>query len=69
MPLYTVSIQRRWFGEELKEKLGEYDHNPSHAELRELVAQHQLGGGATLYITGGSAKGAQTVIKARDLKE
>ena len=64
---YVVFLQRRWFGEELKEQLAEYDHKPSSTELRQLGASKQLGGGATLYMSGANGKAPFTSVRARDL--
>lgn len=66
---YVVFLQRRWFGEELQEKLAEYDHAPSSAELLELIHRRQLGGGATLYVRAQGGKGPATVVRARELAD
>lgn len=64
MPGFTVSLRRQWFGEALETKLAELDHEPSAAELLAVAKQHQLGGGATLYVR--SPRGTQT-YRVRDL--
>lgn len=48
--MYDVVLRRRWFGEEMEQKLAEYDHSPSEADLLEVARNHNLGGGATLYV-------------------
>ena len=53
MPAYEVVLRRRWFGEEMEQKLHEYDHEPSEGELRELALRRGLGGSATLYVRSG----------------
>lgn len=68
MAVYTVSLQRRWFGEELETKLAEFDHEPAPAELLALAQQHQLGGGATLHVKAPKGSGHQTQFRVRDLK-
>lgn len=50
--MYDVVLRRRWFGEETVQKLAEFDHSPSEAELLEVARRHSLGGNATLYVRG-----------------
>lgn len=66
MPAYEVLLRRRWFGEEMEQKLGEYDHQPSEDELRELARSHGLGGSATLYVRSGK-KSSGREYRVRDL--
>ena len=65
--MFVVLVRRRWFGEELEQKLGEYDHAPEAAELLELARQHQLGGGATLYVRPLKGRGVGREYKVREL--
>lgn len=69
MATFTVALHRRWFGEELEQKLAEFDHNPAPAELLALAREHQLGGGATLHVKPpkGQAGGGQ--YRVRDLQK
>ncbi len=67
MASFTVSLRRRWFGEELEQKLAEFDHAPTQADLLTLAQQHQLGGGATLYVKPPRGQGGATPYRIRDL--
>ena len=67
MPTFTVSLHRRWFGEEMETKLAEFDHAPDPAELRALATQHQLGGGATLHVKPPKGHGGGGQYRVRDL--
>lgn len=68
MPVFTVSLHRRWFGEELETKLAEFDHEPGATELLALAQQNQLGGGATLHVKAPKGGGQNAQFKVRDLK-
>jgi len=65
--IYTVALKRRWFGEELEQKLAEFDHTPTPADLLALAQQHQLGSGATLYVKPPKGQGGATQHRVRDL--
>lgn len=67
MPRFTVSVRRRWFGEELDQKLHEFDHAPEPAELLELARSNQLGGGATLHVRESRGHGGSQSYRVRDL--
>lgn len=67
MPQFSVSVRRRWFGEELETRLAEFDHRPDAAELVALARDHQLGGGATLHVRGPKGEGGSTAFRVRDL--
>lgn len=67
MSIFTVSLHRRWFGEEMETKLAEFDHAPDQAELRALATQHQLGGGATLHVKPPKGHGGGGQYRVRDL--
>ncbi len=66
MPGYDVVLRRRWFGEEMEQKLGEYDHQPDNEELRALAELHKLGGGATIYVRS-KGKGGGREYRVREL--
>ncbi len=68
MPRYDVLVRRRWFGEQLEQKLGEYDHLPAAQELLALAQAHQLGGGATLYVQPPKGGGEAHAYRVRDLQ-
>lgn len=68
MAIYTVSLHRRWFGEELETKLAEFDHEPSPSELLTLAQENQLGGGATLHVKAPKGTGQHAQFRVRDLK-
>ena len=67
MPSFDVVLRRRWFGEEMEQKLGEYDHQPDQTELRALAARHKLGGGATIYVRPAKGKGGGREYRVREL--
>lgn len=67
MAVYTVLIRRKWFGEELEQKLAEYDHQPRPEELLALAKQHHLGGGATLHVRA-KGRNAGADYRVRDLE-
>ena len=66
MATFTVSVRRRWFGEELETRLAEFDHRPAPAELVALAREHQLGGGATLHVRAPRAAGGSAAFRVRD---
>ena len=66
MPAFEVVLRRRWFGEEMQQSLGDYDHQPSDAELLELARAKGLGNSATLYVRAARGKGGREV-RVRDL--
>ncbi|MEK7215473.1 MAG: hypothetical protein AAB289_07760 [Chloroflexota bacterium] len=68
MALFTVSVRRRWFGEELDQKLHEFDHAPGPEELLELAHTNQLGGGATLHVRETRGHGGSRSYRVRDLQ-
>ena len=68
MAAFDVVLRRRWFGEEMEQKLGEYDHSPSTDELLDLARQHSLGGSATLYVRPVGGRGAGRDYRVRDLQ-
>ena len=68
-PNFTVSVRRRWFGEELDQKLHEFDHAPEPGELLALAREHQLGGGATLHVRPSKGHGGAQSYRVRDLGE
>lgn len=65
--MYDVVLRRRWFGEETIQKLAEFDHSPSEAELLEVARRHSLGGGASLYVRP-KGKGSGREYRVRDLE-
>ena len=67
MAIFSVSLKRRWFGEELETKLAEFDHEPSPAELLALAKANQLGGGALLYVKPSKGAGRTTEHRVREL--
>ena len=67
MPAYKVVLRRRWFGEELEQKVAEYDHLPEKDELLQLAQRHRLGAGATLHVMPLTGKGSKREYKLRDL--
>ncbi|MSQ10526.1 MAG: hypothetical protein EXR52_05910 [Dehalococcoidia bacterium] len=68
MPIYTVSLHRRWFGEDLETKLADFDHEPVASELLVLAQENQLGGGATLHVKAPKGGGQNAQFRVRDLK-
>ncbi|MBM2832837.1 MAG: hypothetical protein HW414_1889 [Dehalococcoidia bacterium] len=68
MPAYEVVLRRRWFGEEMEQKLDEYDHEPSEGELRELAQRQGLAGSATLYVRSGK-KTSGRAYRVRELPD
>lgn len=67
MATFTVVLRRRWFGEELEQKLAEYDHEPAPPELLALARQHHLGAAATLYVRPTKSKGPAREYRVREL--
>jgi len=67
MPAYKVVLRRRWFGEELEQKVAEYDHLPEKDELLQLAHAHRLGTGATLHVMPLKGKGSHLEYTVRDL--
>ena len=65
MPAYEVVLRRRWFGEEMEQKLGEYDHEPYQGELHALAQRHKLGGSATLHVRPAKGKGGGREYRVR----
>ena len=68
MAAFDVVLRRRWFGEEMEQKLGEYDHSPSVGELLDLARRHGLGGSATLYVRQAGGRGASRDYRIKDLQ-
>ena len=69
MPAYKVVLRRRWFGEELEQKIAEYGHLPEKEDLLRLAQRHRLGAGATLFVMPLKGKGPHREYKVRDLTE
>ena len=57
--MFVVLLRRRWFGEEMEQKLAEYDHQPGADELLELAQREGLGGAATLFVRPVKGKGGR----------
>ena len=68
MAQYRVVVRRRWFGEELEQKLAEFDHEPERADLLQVAEKHRLGGGATLFVMPAKGRGAPREYRVNDLK-
>ncbi|GEM_PF-3035268 len=68
MAQYKVVVRRRWFGEELEQKLAEFDHEPEKTDLLKVAEKHKLGGGATLFVMPAKGKGAPQEYRVNDLK-
>jgi len=66
--VFEVLLRRRWFGEELQEKLAQLEHPPSEAELLDIARHFGLGGGAILYVTG-REQGPAKAYRVRELRE
>lgn len=67
MAAYKVVLRRRWFGEELEQKLAEYDRLPETVELLDLARQFQLGENAVLYVLPQRGKGESRTYTVQDL--
>lgn len=68
MPLFKVVVRRRWFGEELEQKLAEFDYAPEKSDLLQLAERHKLGSGATLYVLPAKGRGQPQEYRVKDLQ-